>query len=87
MNRRVGEVASRLAEIVPERHKDVFLEICEDSVYTAPELENPYWVCLSRAINDIVPNKLNKEWQIKAVAILTDKDENFVRENYYDPAK
>ena len=74
MNRRVGEVASKIAEVVPEEHRDVFLEICEDSAYTAPELEKPYWVYLSRSINDIVPNKLNKEWQVKAVVILTDKD-------------
>lgn len=83
--RYVAEVAEEIAEVVPDEHKSEFKRLARNFKYVAPECQAGCWAALTHGIGRIVPSmpkKLEHDWQVKAVSLLTNKPEDFIRKNF-----
>lgn len=88
MARTIEDVARRLADVVPEEQAGRFEATISSSYYTAPEAMAGVWRELSSIVNDIVgPPPLRHDWQISAVAILTESSEDDVRAAFGVPSE
>jgi hypothetical protein len=80
-----ANVALQIAEVVPEKSKGSFLVFAKACEYKTPEQFHSYWGILGGMVSAMVPQipgKLKEDWQIKAVAFLTNKSEEFIRTNF-----
>jgi len=82
-DRSVGEIVDQVLNAIPDEHKHYFDKVLDDLLYTAPEVINNWFnERFLRTFNNAVPNPPIDEWHFNAVAALTRKTVEQVREEF-----
>jgi len=81
-------VAEQIMTVVPDPPMKAALEaFAFFSKDMPPDKEQAMWAMLAGVVGGMVPKpplKLEHEWQVKAVAILMNKPEDFIKKYFYE---
>lgn len=86
--RDIVNIAERMRAVVPDCHKEKLDKFLFSISFVAPESRgDPYfWGELANTVDGMVPRpdflKLSKIWQVKVVALLTNRTEEFVKKHF-----
>ena len=87
-DRTVGQIVDEVMNAIPDEHKHYFDKVMNDLLYTAPEVINNWFNGkFLRRFNEVIPPLLTEEWHFTAVAALTRKSLEEVREQFGKTAK
>lgn len=80
-------VAGQLLRVVPENMQSPLIVFQKVAIDAQESAYQNLWGMLGGIVTQMVPKwpeKLHEEWQIKLIALLTNKTEDFTRKNFGD---
>lgn len=80
-DRTVGQIVEEVMNAIPQEHKHNFDKVMDDLLYTAPEIINNWFNDkFLRKFNEVIPYPPVDDWHYNAVAALTRKSVEEVRQ-------